>query len=65
MSCGSSEGVPSGLVSASLASSCPGESDSAFPAIVRTRARRLRDKWKRGIAVALGSVTPGIVGCDS
>ena len=38
------EGLPSGLASSSLAPSCPPTSGSALPAIVRMRARRLRDK---------------------
>lgn len=42
--CGFSEGFPSGLASGSLAPSCPRESDSGLPAIVRMRARRLCDK---------------------
>ena len=42
---GFSEGVSSGLASALSAGSCPGESDSAFPAMVRMRVRRFWDKW--------------------
>lgn len=41
VSWGSSGGLPSALASSSLAPSCPGESGSALPAIVRMSARRL------------------------
>lgn len=61
----SSGGLPSALASSLLASSCLGESGSALPAIVRMSARRLCDKWKRGIVVAAGSPNSVSVGWDS
>jgi hypothetical protein len=60
-----SEGSPSTSASSSLAPACPGGSKSAFPAIVRISVRRLCDKWKSGIAVAVGFVKSCLVGWGS
>ena len=60
-----SEGSPSTLAFSSLVPACPGDSESAFPAIVRISARRLCDKWKSGIAVAVGFVESCLVGWGS